>query len=464
MKNTVSQMMSNVKTRTLVIFVGVIVLVGLGIAITSMKKEKIIAEDVAPSRVGAINKDIKYVPGGKATESYYQTQYQENEQRAQQASTKGLSTVPTIVADQMVSSSQIASLDQQKQQQKAQDQAYQDQLLMQQQQQAMQRQSEQQAQASQQNDQRQQAYEALMTKQAQTLFAAWAAPKANYVAGSAEAHQGTGTGGGTGGGAGGDTTGGGAAVAPVIYKAGDILYAVMETSVNTDEPGPIMAKIVSNGPLKNARVIGSVAVVGEYAKKAMLQFTVLNTPALAHSVGMNAVAIDPDTARTALATDVDNHYLLRYGTLFASSFAEGMSQAVLSSLNNPGFEVGSNGVITGSSVGPSTRDQLITGLGQVGQNLSNSMDYFNRPATITIAPGTSMGLLLMQDLTLDVNNKPTAPPTFQATTNNRARGSAAAGYQNPNSIYPNNPKNGSLSAFNTPTNSTAAAPTAVPGQ
>ena len=54
-----------------------------------------------------------------------------------------------------------------------------------------------------------------------------------------------------------------------ISKAGDIHVAVLETGVNSDEPSPILAKIVS-GPLKGTRLIGSINVTGE---KVILAFT-----------------------------------------------------------------------------------------------------------------------------------------------------------------------------------------------
>jgi len=141
-------------------------------------------------------------------------------------------------------------------------------------------------------------------------------------------------------------------------------------------------------------------LAGEYAQKVMLQFSVINIPNMPNSVPFSAVGIDPDTARTALASNVDNHYLLRYGTLFASAFMEGMSQAVLSSINNPGFETDGNGVIVGSSVTPTVRDQIISGFGQVGQQLSEKSNLFNRPATITVDSGTAMGLLMLQDFSM----------------------------------------------------------------
>ncbi|KAG0189369.1 hypothetical protein DFQ28_003495 [Apophysomyces sp. BC1034] len=113
-----------------------------------------------------------------------------------------------------------------------------------------------------------------------------------------------------------------------VVRAGDPpAFAILNTAVNTDEPGPVTATIVS-GALNGTRLMGKVEV-GQNAQKAGLHFTVASIPGQQNSVAVDAWAIDPKTARSALASDVDNHYLLRYGTFFASSFLGGFGDALL---------------------------------------------------------------------------------------------------------------------------------------
>ena len=130
-------------------------------------------------------------------------------------------------------------------------------------------------------------------------------------------------------------------------------------------------------------------------------------------LALGAVSIDPDTARTALASDVDNHYLLRYGTLLASSFLEGMGDAVLSAYS------GNNNSLFNFSIGneeptlrTTPREQVIAGFGRIGQRIGSNINLINRPATITVDAGTPMGLLILQDVTLDV-----PAPTGRDVTN-----------------------------------------------
>ncbi len=183
-----------------------------------------------------------------------------------------------------------------------------------------------------------------------------------------------------------------------IYKSGAVMFAVLDTSVNSDEQTPILAQIVG-GPLKGSRLIGQFNRVD---KKVLISFNRLNVPGLKKSVDINAVAIDPDTARTAVAGEVNSHYLLRYGTLFASGFLQGLSNAVLQS--NSSNQCSIFGCVTQRAT-LNVGQQIAVGLGQVGQNASQVMgDVFNTPPTIKIPGGTGIGVLIMSDLTVPQSN------------------------------------------------------------
>ena len=62
----------------------------------------------------------------------------------------------------------------------------------------------------------------------------------------------------------------------IYIKTGDILFAVLETSVNTDEPGPILATIVS-GKLKGSKIIGSFTLPSN-ADQIVITFNTLSMP------------------------------------------------------------------------------------------------------------------------------------------------------------------------------------------
>ncbi|MBS0351807.1 MAG: pentapeptide repeat-containing protein, partial [Proteobacteria bacterium] len=149
-----------------------------------------------------------------------------------------------------------------------------------------------------------------------------------------------------------------------IVKAGEIMFAILDTAINTDEKDtPIMARIVG-GPYKGGKLIGRFVLVD---KKVLLQFTLLNLPDRNKTIAVNAVAIDPDTARTAMSGEVNSHYLLRYGTFFAASFLSGISDAIMNS----------GSTTENTVVGPVTvhadlnmAQSVAVGLGQVGKQFA----------------------------------------------------------------------------------------------
>lgn len=188
-----------------------------------------------------------------------------------------------------------------------------------------------------------------------------------------------------------------------IIKTGDILFAVIDTSVNSDEPGPILATIVS-GRLKGSKLIGSFNLPSN-ADKMVISFNTLSVPGAAGTVSISAYAIDANTARTALSSSTNHHYLLRYGSLFASSFMEGFGNAIQSA--NTTITIGGSGsgnntttIQGGNAVGQSTLENAVIGLATVGKAWGQfAQQKFNTPVTVEVYSGTAIGVLFTQDLT-----------------------------------------------------------------
>lgn len=264
------------------------------------------------------------------------------------------------------------------------------------------RQRQQQQIEQQQNQQNVQQATANMTTQQGQLFASWtAASSQQYVEGQKEAAEKEG--GKTTtvtevGGAPGTattiqtTTAGGGPRSEPFLKAGTILFAVLNTAVNSDEPGPVMATIVGNR-LKGGKLLGTLVNQGQ---KVMLTFNVLTLPNVPSSISLNAVAIDPNTARTALSSDTDNHYLLRYGSMFAAAFLQGYGQAVQQS----GAVVVSNGLNTVTNMPTlSPKGQALAALGTVGQVWGEAIrPLFNTPPTVKVFSCTPLGILILSDV------------------------------------------------------------------
>lgn len=181
------------------------------------------------------------------------------------------------------------------------------------------------------------------------------------------------------------------------YKAGDIVYAVIDTEVNSDEPSPILATIVS-GKHKNAKIIGSFQKPSEEAEKLVIKFNSMSIPNEPNSRNISAVAIDASTSRTALSSDVDHHYLKRYGSIIAAAFLEGYGKSAtqVATTTQPSGEV----TTTSNPVAViDPKEPLMQGLGKVGTTLGKQAEKnFSTPITIKIKSGTSIGLLFTNDV------------------------------------------------------------------
>lgn len=235
-------------------------------------------------------------------------------------------------------------------------------------------------------EQLQQQIQASMSTQANQLFAAWVSPNQQYVVGIPSINR-----------AASDLGGGGLSIASTkgtpAVKAGTIMYAVLLTSVNSDEPGPVLAEIVQ-GKFKGGRLIGTLSNQGQ---KVLLSFNTLTLPKLSESIPINTVAIDENTARTALSSDTNNHYWLRYGTLFASAFLQGYGQSFLDYGNAFAGAVVINP--TNQPINLSPRQRVFVGLGQVGEQYASALrSVFNTPPTVKVFSGTPMGILFLSDL------------------------------------------------------------------
>ncbi len=175
------------------------------------------------------------------------------------------------------------------------------------------------------------------------------------------------------------------------FKTGDLLYAIVDTAINSDVNSVVMATIVS-GTHKKAKLIGSFA---RFDKRLVIQF---NRAVLLDGTEtpIEAYAIDPKTTEASVASRVNTRFFSRWGGLIAASFLEGFGEATQMS----GAESVDNvfGESTGSMVfsNYSVADQAWIAAGKVGEKVGEIFTQnFNRPPTVYLDMGSAIGILII---------------------------------------------------------------------
>jgi len=262
-------------------------------------------------------------------------------------------------------------------------------------------QKQEQVDAEQARQQRIQAIQGAMSTQAQSLLTAWQAPVMVHVAAAPEEDK-TKTGNaasenGKSSSSTSSTKGESTEAAPKasIIKAGTIYFAVLDTAVDSDYPDtPVMATIVQ-GPYKGAKLLGKLSLA-QGKDKVSLNFTSMDMDAWLQTKDISAFAIDPDTARTVLASNVDYHYMKRYGAMMAAAFVQGYSSAITQAGTS------TTGIFGTSTSHPelSPTDKIAVGIGQVGTTMGQAISsYINTPTTVKVNSGVGIGILFASAVT-----------------------------------------------------------------
>jgi len=188
---------------------------------------------------------------------------------------------------------------------------------------------------------------------------------------------------------------------PGGVHSGSILYATNDIKLNSDGKNPVVRATVASGPLKNYVALGSFVNGGE---SLALSFSRLVSPD-GHEYKIEAYGIDPTIPEANIASDVDHHYLQRWGAFSASAFLTGFANATqMAGTSSVGYgaPVSNNGVTPGLTGGLtsvpmySMLSKGIIAMGSVGTQVGTELRKdINRPATVTLDPGVPMGILII---------------------------------------------------------------------
>ncbi|MEZ5815335.1 MAG: type IV secretion protein DotG [Alphaproteobacteria bacterium] len=176
----------------------------------------------------------------------------------------------------------------------------------------------------------------------------------------------------------------------VLLPAAEILYAQLLIEANSDVPGPVLAEIMS-GPLKGSRILGSFEVQEE------LLTLVFDTVVYEEkSIGIDAIALDPETTLPGLATEVDHRYFKRVVLPAAAAFVEGLTTAIAESGRTTITVQGET--VTSTEEDADTDQEVASGLSEAGQELGEILGEMadDTEVLVRIAVGTPIGVLFLE--------------------------------------------------------------------
>jgi intracellular multiplication protein IcmE len=187
----------------------------------------------------------------------------------------------------------------------------------------------------------------------------------------------------------------GAPVDKVIVPAGSIAYAQLLNELNSDIMGPVLVQILS-GPFAGGRAIGQVEVKNDFSDYMVLTFKTIVLDTVSYQV--NGIAMDEKTTLTGQATDVEHHYMQRIILPAAAKFIEGFGAAV-SQTGTTVTQTAGGGQST-STPKPDPKESLFKGLTESTKVVSEMVaKEAERPITVKIAKGTTMGIFFVDQVT-----------------------------------------------------------------
>ncbi|NCO03708.1 MAG: type IV secretion protein DotG [Alphaproteobacteria bacterium] len=179
----------------------------------------------------------------------------------------------------------------------------------------------------------------------------------------------------------------------ILLPAGTIEYGQLITEANTDAPGPVLA-IISSGPLKGSRIIGSFTATDNYLT---LSFNTVVIDGVSYSA--DAVAIDPNTTLPGIVTEVDNRYFKRVMLPTAAAFITGLTEAI--SESGTTTVTINNETVTEESQDQDSGQEVASGIADAGEEIEELLNEIadGVEPMIRVAAGTPIGILFTSAVT-----------------------------------------------------------------
>lgn len=191
----------------------------------------------------------------------------------------------------------------------------------------------------------------------------------------------------------------------ILIEPGKIEYAQLVIEANSDTPGPVLAELAS-GPLVGDRMIGSFQKMDEFL---VLKFDTVVVDGIGLST--EAIALDPETSRPSLVTEVDHKYFKRVILPAAAAFISGIGGAIATSGSTT--VAAGQGTVTTAQNDLNSKQEFFKGVEKASDKFGEvlNQDAQNVQVQVRVAAGTHIGVLF----TKAVNKNPPGGPVMATT-------------------------------------------------
>jgi hypothetical protein len=188
------------------------------------------------------------------------------------------------------------------------------------------------------------------------------------------------------------------AQAPIqpLIQMGTTAFATLDTAINTDYSGPVVATI-HEGKFAGAKVSGTKTLEFD---AVVLKFTLLSPGFGQQALPINAYAITIDDTKkfglTGIQGQTDRHIVQRWVAPAAAAFISGYGQAASQQKQSL---VANNGGVAQATESLSSRDRMFSAVGVAVQPVVQDLQRMAaRPITVSLDANREIGILFAADV------------------------------------------------------------------
>jgi intracellular multiplication protein IcmE len=179
----------------------------------------------------------------------------------------------------------------------------------------------------------------------------------------------------------------------LLIKAGNMMYATLDSEVNTDDGDDVIATI-RGGKWDGSKIIGRIE---QGRNNIRLKFSMMAPQDGRPTMRINAVALREEDAKQGVADDIDHHTFERYTSLAVASLLSGYGRAYSTPVGTTVISPG--GTISTTTTEPTDKRVIGMAVGEMGQAMAQEIGRgFNRPPTYSTPAQKGFGLFFMQDV------------------------------------------------------------------